>query len=56
MNVVFSLMELKYYEYIDIARLSRVKCIVKLYLRDEIKKMSDQLELAISVNVAKDWM
>lgn len=24
--------------YVEIARLSHVKCIVKLYLRDEIKK------------------
>lgn len=32
------MMELMCYFYIEIARLSHVKCIVKLYLRDEIKK------------------
>ena len=30
-------MELKCFEYVDIKRLSPVKCIVKLYLRVEIK-------------------
>lgn len=34
-NVV--LMELKCFEYVDIKRLFFVKCIVKLYLRVEIK-------------------
>ena len=32
------MIELMCYFYVEIARLSHVKCTVKLYLRDEIKK------------------